>query len=67
MNKPDRATCEQSRKFLDFLLWDLFRILKKEGRLKGIKKNIFVIPRKDDLEKIYGNINVKKGDKFAYF
>lgn len=67
MNKPDRTTCEQSRKFLEFLLWDLFEILKKGRRSKDIKKNIFVIPRKNDLEKIYGNINVKKGDKFAYF
>ena len=67
VNKPDKATCEQSRKFLEFLCWDLFEILKKRGKLKTIERNLFVIPKKSDLEKIYGKINIKEGDKFAYF
>ena len=67
INKPDKATCKQSKKFLKFLLWDLFEILKKNDKLKKIERNIFITPEKSDLEKIYGKINVKEGDKFAYF
>lgn len=67
VNEPDRAICKQSKKFLEFLLNDLLNILRREGRLKDIKKDIFIIPRKNELEKIYENINIKKGDKFAYF
>ena len=67
INEPDKATCKQSKKFLELLLWDLFEILKKEGKLKEVKKEIFVIPTENDLKKMYGKINIKEGDKFAYF
>jgi uncharacterized protein len=67
INTPDEATCKQSRMFLEFLLWDVLDILKRKNRLKNINREIFVIPNKNDLLEIYGNIDVKKGDKFAYF
>jgi len=67
INTPDKSTCKQSATFLNFLLFDLLKILKQTGKFKNIDSKIFVIPQKEDLLKIYGNINVKNGDKFAYF
>ncbi len=67
INTPDEATCKQSRMFLEFLLWDTLNILKRKNKFKDINRKIFIIPNKNDLLEIYENINVKKGDKFAYF
>lgn len=66
---PDKSTCLQSRSFLNFLIWDLFDIIDKAGKLKNIDNKLYYIPDKKDKLKIFGKINVRNVDKenLVYF
>ncbi|HPI67420.1 MAG TPA: radical SAM protein [bacterium] len=50
----DDDYCIQSKKFLEWLIWDLFKIIAK----KELKTKLFLIPKLEDRRKIYGKIKV---------
>lgn len=52
----DDDYCIQSKKFLEWLIWDLFDFLDK----RKLAKNGFLYPTSEDRRKIYGNIKVYK-------
>lgn len=56
INHIDPRACVFSKRFLEFMIWDLFRFVKKRVEIEK-----FVEPTLEERKKMYGDINQKSG------